>query len=156
LFFKKKIEELNTVHENEKNNIIVSYEHTVEKLNKGYVESKEKYANIIKQREDYIKELITEHQKEINDLNDIITKLKECNNTSKTDQEQLIKMNDVLKQTLTTTNNELNDIKKELKRNEKEKKKMGSTITKLSTKNEELRVGNEKLHGIVYGKFKHK
>ena len=33
---------------------------------------------------------------------------------------------------------------------------MGSTITKLSTKNEELRVGNEKLHGIVYGKFKHK
>ena len=57
---------------------------------------------------------------------------------------------------LTNTNNELNDIKKELKRNEKEKKKMGSTITKLSTKNEELRVGNEKLHGIVYGKFKHK
>ena len=156
LFFKKKIEELNAVHENEKNNIIVSYEHTVDKLNQGYVESKEKYANIIKQREDYIKELITEHQKEINDLNDIITKLKECNNTSKNDQEQLIKMNDVLKQTLTTTNNELNDIKKELKRNEKEKKKMGSTITKLSTKNEELRVGNEKLHGIVYGKFKHK
>ena len=156
LFFKKKIEELNAVHENEKNNIIVSYEHTVEKLNQGYVESKEKYANIIKQREDYIKELLTEHQKEINDLNDIITKLKECNNTSKTDQEQLIKMNDVLKQTLTTTNNELNDIKKELKRNEKEKQKMGSTITKLSTKNEELRVGNEKLHGIVYGKFKHK
>ena len=156
LFFKKKIEEINAVHENEKNNIISSYEHTVDKLNQGYVESKEKYANIIKQREDYIKELINEHQKEINDLNDIITKLKECNNSSKSDQEELIKMNDVLKQTLTNTNNELNDIKKELKRNEKEKKKMGSTITKLSTKNEELRVGNEKLHGIVYGKFKHK
>jgi hypothetical protein len=72
LFFKKKIEELNAVHENEKNNIIVSYEHTVEKLNQGYVESKEKYANIIKQREDYIKELITEHQKEINDLKDFV------------------------------------------------------------------------------------
>lgn len=156
LFFKKKIEEINAVHENEKNNIIVSYEHTVDKLNQGYVESKEKYANIIKQREEYIKEIVNEHQKEKNDLNDIIAKLKECNSESKNDQEELIKMNEVLKLTLNNVNSELTEIKKELKRNEKEKKKMGSTINKLSNKNEELRVGNEKLHGIVYGKFKAK
>lgn len=152
-FYKNKIDEINAMNTNEKNKIISSYEMAIEKLNMGYLQSKEKYTNVIQQREDYIKELVNAHKKEINDLNLVIDKLKECNETSKNDQEELIKMNDTLKQTLEKINEELGTTKRNLKKLEKEKKKMENIIENISNENEELKMSNDKLNGIVYGKF---
>ena len=153
IFYQNKIDEINAMHQNEKNKIITSYEMAIEKMNQGYIQSKEKYNGVIQQRENDIKEMANEHKKEIDDLNSVIDKLKEVNATSKNDQEELIKMNDTLKEALESVNTELSTYKKNLKKTEKDNKKLESTIQSLTEENSQLKASNDKLNGIVYGKF---
>ena len=96
----KKIEEINNIYQCEKEKIIGNYEMTISKLNDGFSDSKEKYLRVIQERENNFKQFEENVNKEKNELNSIIDKLKEVNSTSEKDQNELIKMNDVLKQAL--------------------------------------------------------
>ena len=130
-FYKKKIEEINNMYQCEKEKIIGNYEMTISKLKDGFSDSKEKYLRVIQERENNFKRFEENVNKEKNELNSIIDKLKEVNSTSEKDQNELIKMNDVLKQALEQVNNELGKTKEDLKYSNKENKKLIKKNTKM-------------------------
>ena len=152
-FYKKKIEEINNMYQCEKEKIIGNYEMTISKLNDGFSDSKEKYLRVIQERENNFKQFEENVNKEKNELNSIIDKLKEVNSTSEKDQNELIKMNDVLKQALEQVNNELGKTKEDLKYSNKENKKLIKKNTKMLDENAEIKKANDTLHGYVYGRF---
>ena len=152
-FYKKKIEEINNIYQCEKEKIIGNYEMTISKLNDGFSDSKEKYLRVIQERENNFKQFEENVNKEKNELNSIIDKLKEVNITSEKDQNELIKMNDVLKQALEQVNNELGKTKEDLKYSNKENKKLIKKNTKMLDENAEIKKANDTLHGYVYGRF---
>ncbi len=152
-FYKNKINEVSNMYKCEKEKIIDNYEMTISKLNDGYIDSKEKYLQVIQERENNFKEYEKNSNKEKNELNSIIDKLKEVNLTSEKDQNDLIKMNDNLKQALEQLNNELGRTKEDLKYFNKENKKLMKKNTKMLGENAEIKKANDTLHGYVYGRF---
>lgn len=153
-FYKVKIEELHNLYQTEREKIILNYEMQITKLNDGYSENKKKYMKLMKERENYFKELEKNSKKEKNELNSIIDKLKDFNSISGKDQNDLMKMNENLKKALEEVNNELEITKENLKNTNKENKKLLKKNNKILEENEEIKKANNHLHGVVYGRFR--
>ena len=153
-FYEKKLAFFSANFSSEKNKIISSYENTIEKLNEGYNDSKNKYLTVINQRDNEIKELVVAHRNEVETLNNTIEELK-CNiNTLRDDQEKLMKMNAELKAEIGSQGESLERAKKEIRFHIKEKNKIEREVEGLSKSYTELKVENDKMNRLTHGKFR--
>ncbi|MCQ2819468.1 MAG: hypothetical protein MJ252_19570 [archaeon] len=153
-FYEKKITFYTQNFASEKNKIISAYENTIEKLNDGYIDSKNKYLSVIHQRDCEIKDLINSHKSETDTLNSQISTLKEEINVLKGDQERLLKNKDELEAEINTLTNLLERSKKEIKFNIKEKNKLQEDYKNLENENSDLKRSNTKLNRLTHGKLK--
>ena len=153
-FYEKKIAFFTANFSSEKNKIINSYENTIEKLNEGYNDSKNKYLTVINQRDNEIKELIVAHRNEVEGLNNTIEELKSNVNMLRDDQEKLMKMNVELKAEIGSQGESFDRAKKEIRFHIKEKNKIEREVEGLSKSYTELKVENDKMNRLTHGKFR--
>lgn len=152
-FYKGKIDELNDLHEKEKKHIIASYEEVLTKLNDGYNESKDKFNNYIKERENYLKDITDEHEKTVNELKEEIASVKETNEGLTKSTEDLMTQNNTLKEAYDDLYEKLNKSKRENKELLKSRNELQKKVTTLDSKMSGVCDDYEQKRGIVYGKF---
>ena len=147
--YKQKIEEINQMYECEKEKIICCYNLKISDLN----EDKNKFVQLIKEKDELFRKYEENANKEKNDLNTIIDNLKEINSNTEKDKNDLIKMNDSLKKTIEEVNNSLENTKVNNKDLVSENEKLIEINNKIIEENNEIKKANEQLQGLVYGRF---
>lgn len=152
-FYEKRIEDLTKLTGEDKNKLVASYEESIHQLKEGYQISKEKYLEVIQQREDDMKGMMQHYQKEIKELNSIIDRLKLNYDSVKKDQDELIVMNEKLKHGLEGANEVIENNKNQIDLYTKEKRDLKEQLEDIQQEYDEVSEKIAKVNRITYGKF---
>ena len=140
-------------HEIEMGKIRKDYDTELERLNEKYRNTKIEYLNEIKKGNEIIEDFKIQGQKQVEVLSNDIDILQSQNDIKNKEVNELIKSNKTLKEDLDNYNGRFDETNEKY-RNNKEQKEMLKKIYDES-KNEMMKrkKENEKLHGLMYGRF---
>ena len=151
---KGKMDKFNTLYNEEKKEIINAYEEQILKINKEYVEHKEKIKYILLQRENEIIDIQDSYNIKINELKKELEEYRNKNENMNKDYDELKTINNKQIYEIEDLKNQLNN--GEIKYiNECENKNIMKTkLEKYQLALENLKNRNEYLNNIIFGKTK--
>ena len=152
-FYNKKINELNKMHQEDKQKIMAQYEMQIEKINDNYRQNKEKMMDMIKERESQLNSLITNTKSEREEFNGMISKLKSENEAQNASNSDLNKFNEELQSTIAGLNEQLEIVKGKFEETNKDNGDLMEKLNMLKRQNKEFKRTNTQLHNVVYGRF---
>ena len=151
---KEKIEKIDLISIKQKKEMIKSYEEQIQKINKDYMQQKDKMKLILLQKDNEINNIKNEFTKEINDLSGKLNDYKKMDNNINIDYEQL-------KNIINKQQYEIEDLKYKLNDEERkyiiefeDKKFLQTKLEEYKLSSENLKTKNEYLNKIIYGKAK--
>lgn len=151
--YKTKKEMLEERHEIEMQKIRKDYDTELDRLNEKYRNNKIEYLNEIKKGNEMIEDFKLQGQKQIEVLSKDINILQNQNDIKNKEVNDMITNNKTLKESLDNYNGRFDDANEKLRENQEQKEMMkkiyDETLNELMKRKKE----NEKLHGLMYGKF---
>ena len=151
--YKEKKEELEQRHEIELAKIRNDYDIELEKLNEKYRNTKLEYLNEIKKGNDIIEDFKLQGQKQVEVLSKDIDILQSQNDIKNEELNNMINTNKTLKQNLDDFNGKFDVANEKFKYNKEQKEKMKRIYDESKNEMMKRKKENEKLHGLMYGKF---
>ena len=152
-FYQKKIDEIRGLHEALKQKLISDHEKQMEKMSGSYDKSKEKYLEIIREREDQLQLLIKNTKEEREEFNSIIDKLKSENQNLNDENEKSKKFIEELEGNIAELNQHIDTVENELSQNVNENESLREKVMKITQENNMMRKEKDKLHNVLYGRL---
>ena len=153
-YYEKKIEYLTRLFAEEKNKLIASYESHIDKINTGFIKSKNEYIKHTQNKDNILRNIINDFDTDTNKLNKEIYNLNEEIMKLKKEEHELIeknieikKYNDIIKENYETA-------KKEIRYQIKQKEQIEQNYNPTQKQFYKLKAENDKLKRLIYGNFK--
>ncbi len=152
-FYEKKLAFFTQNFSSEKNKIINSYEKTIEKLNDGYTDSKNRYLTTIAQRDAEIKDLINNNRADTEDLNQQLYELKKVNEELQNDIEGFKKKIEEQNKEIRDDKSTIETLKVDIKRYKRELSQKEELYKEFEGKFNESEKNNANLMRLTRGNF---
>ena len=153
-YYEKKIEYLIRLYNEEKNKLIGEYEFHIDKINLGFVKSKNDYINQSQQKDNKLRKILQNFNNEANILNNEIKDLNEELLKLKDNEKHLIQNNIELKKENEILKQNYEAIKRDMQYQVKKKQIIERSIGNTQRQIYKLKAENEKLNRLTYGNFK--
>jgi len=151
--YKTKKEMLEERHEIEMQKIRKDYDTELDRLNEKYRNNKIEYLNEIKKGNEMIEDFKLQGQKQIEVLSKDINILQNQNDIKNKEVNDMITNNKTLKESLDNYNGRFDDANEKLRENQEQKEMMKKIYDETFNELMKRKKENEKLHGLMYGKF---
>jgi hypothetical protein len=151
--YKTKKEMLEERHEIEMQKIRKDYDTELDRLNEKYRNNKIEYLNEIKKGNEMIEDFKLQGQKQIEVLSKDINILQNQNDIKNKEVNDMITNNKTLKESLDNYNGRFDDAHEKLRENQEQKEMMKKIYDETFNELMKRKKENEKLHGLMYGKF---
>ena len=151
--YKTKKEMLEERHEIEMQKIRKDYDTELDRLNEKYRNNKIEYLNEIKKGNEMIEDFKLQGQKQIEVLSKDINILQNQNDIKNKEVNDMITNNKTLKESLDNYNGRFDDANEKLRENQEQKEMMKKIYDEAFNELMKRKKENEKLHGLMYGKF---
>ena len=151
--YKTKKEMLEERHEIEMQKIRKDYDTELDRLNEKYRNNKIEYLNEIKKGNEMIEDFKLQGQKQIEVLSKDINILQNQNDIKNKEVNDMITNNKTLKESLDNYNGRFDDANEKLRENQEQKEMMTKIYDEALNELMKRKKENEKLHGLMYGKF---
>ena len=151
--YKTKKEMLEERHEIEMQKIRKDYDTELDRLNEKYRNNKIEYLNEIKKGNEMIEDFKLQGQKQIEVLSKDINILQNQNDIKNKEVNDMITNNKTLKESLDNYNGRFDDANEKLRENQEQKEMMKKIYDEALNELMKRKKENEKLHGLMYGKF---
>ena len=140
-------------HEIEMQKIRKDYDTELDRLNEKYRNNKIEYLNEIKKGNEMIEDFKLQGQKQIEVLSKDINILQNQNDIKNKEVNDMITNNKTLKESLDNYNGRFDDANEKLRENQEQKEMMKKIYDETFNELMKRKKENEKLHGLMYGKF---
>ena len=151
--YKTKKAMLEERHEIEMQKIRKDYDTELDRLNEKYRNNKIEYLNEIKKGNEMIEDFKLQGQKQIEVLSKDINILQNQNDIKNKEVNDMITNNKTLKESLDNYNGRFDDANEKLRENQEQKEMMKKIYDETFNELMKRKKENEKLHGLMYGKF---
>ena len=151
--YKEKKEILEQRHEIEMEKIRNDYDTELERLNEKYRNTKMEYLNEIKKGNEIIEDFKLQGQKQVEVLSKDIDILQNQNDIKNKEVNDMINSNKDLKQSIDDYNGRFDEANEKYRDNKEQKEMMKKIFDESKNEMMKRKKENEKLHGLMYGRF---
>ena len=151
--YKAKKEMLEERHEIEMQKIRNDYDTELDRLNEKYRNTKLEYLNEIKKGNDMIEDFKSQGQKQVEVLSKDVDILKSQNDIKNKEVNDMINSNKDLKKSLDDCNGRFDEANEKYRDNKEQKDIMKKIYDESKNEMMKRKKENEKLHGLMYGRF---
>ena len=151
--YNTKREMLEERHEIEMEKIRKDYDTELERLNEKYRNTKIEYLNEIKKGNEIIEDFKIQGQKQVEVLSNDIDILQSQNDIKNKEVNEMIKSNKTLKEDLDNYNGRFDEANEKYRDNKEQKEMLKKIYDESKNEMMKRKKENEKLHGLMYGRF---
>ena len=153
-YYEKKLEYIIRIFAEEKNKLIASYETHIDKVNIGYMKSKNEYIKQAQNKDNNLRNILNNYNSDTNKLNNEIKNLNEEIIKLKNEEQELIYENNKIQKDNNILRENYENLKKDLRYQIKQKENFEQNFAFTQRKFYALKADNEKLNRLTYGNFK--